>query len=84
MSNTKQEMNLTNSGIYSFLLFIIITIPWFHGGEVNWQYQIFEIIIFLMFTIYAVKLIKNNNQQKSLQHLLSLKLRSLLYSILCL
>lgn len=84
MSNTKQEVNLTNSGIYGFLLFIIITLPWFHGGEVNWQYQIFEIVIFLMFTIYAVKLIKNNNQQKSLQHLLSLKLPILLFSMFCL
>ncbi|WP_426370164.1 hypothetical protein [Pseudocolwellia sp. HL-MZ7] len=74
----------SNLGLLSGLLAVIIILPWFHGGEINWQYKIFESALFLMFAYFCMKAIKTNSLILLLKPLQKFKLPILLLLSFCL
>ena len=70
-------------GIFLSLLVIIFFLPWLRGGEVNWQYQIFEVIIFVMFAALSLKHLKQIDF-KVIRPLSDLKTPLSLLFLLCL
>lgn len=52
--------------LFGFLLAIIFTLPWFHGGEVNWQFNFFQIIIFITLSILVLTYRTDNTIHKDL------------------